>query len=740
MTLRRGLPFVFAAVLLTTIADLHAAVLAIHVHRHGTDARAAAGTVVAQSVADSSRTFAFPLTAPSISLSSGDWFLSARIDGEWSEPRLVTVRGETQTVDLDTFPLARLTAHVVLKAGKVPRELKAYFHRVSLEDATSPPEGNATCEIARGITTCGLPAGDYDLAFRIPGYVSRYRWNTTLKARTPFDAGALEFVPGSTLSGRVEIAQGTEVRLERVNVVVKPAVIPGANDEQRHRNESARLTTHPTHRGLFAFDLPPGQFTIQASYNDLISEETNVDVSAGREALLRQPLRLEPQRTITINVHPPLDPWSKPWTIQLAREDETGHLQSERSLKTSVTGVCSFNNVLPGHHRLTVARTNNQSWASQAIDVDKDAALDIDVKAIRVTGTLRLGSKPLAAMAMARSWESGASGFLRSKADGTFVAALPLPEHDTFDEIEIRSTIPLLRRTLKHVCLQRRGDGTAELNLDLPSRSISGTVVDEMNRPVSNVIVDVVLPDGVVHQIESSDGSFAVTGLEAGHYRVRAATADRESIDLQEIVLSDAEDAVADAVIPVVPLTHLRGIIRALDGPVLGAALFAARPQDHPPIILSRVDPEGHFDIRFPVGTPEVMVAINAPGFAFRLARTLLRKEEEETFAVDQNGGTLSIDAAAVQAGFRPYVLHNGAALPAIVVARVAEVRLLADPSKRVRFQIPSTEPGAYSLCWVADAGSTPSSATPPCTNGVLAPHGQLTLADDAPKSGAKSD
>jgi hypothetical protein len=727
MTLRRGVPLAFAIVFLAPVAQLHAAVLAIHVHRHGARAEVI-GTVVAQSVTDSSRTVTFPLST-SISLPAGDWFLSAHIDGDWSEPRLVSVSDEVQTVDLDTFPLARLTARVVLKTGKAPRELKAYFHRVSLEDVTSPSEGNVACEIRKGVVTCDLPAGEFDLVFRIPGYVSRYRWNTTLKPRTPLDTGELLFMTGSTLSGRIEVAQRREIRLDRVSIVVTPAAIPGANDEQRHRIASAQLTAHPTRRGLFAFDLPAGQFTIQASYNDLISEEVSVDVSAGHEALLRQPLRLEPQRSVTVRLHPPLDPWSKPWTIQLAREDETGHLQSERSLKTSLDGGCRFDHVLPGHHRLTVARSNDQSWASQILEVDRDITLDVDVKAVRVTGTLRLGSKPLAATAMVRSAETGASAFLRSKPDGTFLAALPLPEHDTFDEIEIRSAVPLLRRTLSNVHLHRRDDGTAELNLDLPSRSISGMVVDELNRPASNAMVDVLLPDGTMHQIESADGSFTVTGLDAGRYRVRAATEDRESIDLQEIGLSDTEDSSADVVIPIAPLSHLRGVIRAIDGPVLGAALFATRPGDHRPIILSQVDPEGRFDIRFPAATADVMVAINAPGFAFRLARAPLG-DDEETFAVDQNGGSLSVDTAASRSGLRPYLMHNGASLPALAVARIAEVPLLANLTERVRFQIPAMEPGSYSLCWLADERSAPPAQAPPCISGVLAPHGSLTLAE----------
>jgi hypothetical protein len=94
--------------------------------------------------------------------------------------------------------------------------------------------------------------------------------------------------------------------------------------------------------------------------------------------------------------------------------------------------------------------------------------------------------------------------------------------------------------------------------------------------------------------------------------------------------------------------TAPRGVIQALDGPAMGAVLYATRPGDQTcPIILTPVDPNGHFDIRFPAATAEVMVGINAPGFAFRLTRARL-DDKDETFAVEQNGGILSIDAPAV--------------------------------------------------------------------------------------------
>jgi len=708
-------------------SQLLAGTVSVHLHRHGAGSEVAPlGTITARSFGDAHQVLDFPLPAKTISLPQGDWLLSARIRGDWGEQSLVSVRGETQVADLHTYPLAVVTARVTLPSGKKPRELNAYFHRVSMESLASPAEGSVTCDLANGLATCQLPAGEFDLAFRIPGYVSRYRWNAMLTGKSPFDAGLLHFVEGSTLSGRVEIPRGLNERLDLVTVVVQPAAIPGANDESRHRNEAARLTTHPNRRGLFAFDLPPGQFSVQASSKELVSEEVLADVSAGHESLLRQPLVLERKRSVTIRVHPMLDPWSKPWTIELAKVDDTGFMLSERALKTALDGSCRFNDVLPGSYRVTVARSAEQTWASRLLDVSSDATVDLDVKAVRVTGTIHLGARPLAATAMVHSSKTGASGFLRSKPDGTFLAALPAPEHDTWDEVEVRATSPNLKRILHNVSLHRRDDGTGELDLKLPSRSIMGTVVDEFGHVAAPALVDVLLPDGSLQQVDSPDGSFMVNGLDAGRYRLRASAGERESIDLQDVTLNDDETTTADALLPVVPVRHLRGVIQAFSGPVMGAALYATKPGDRTrPIILTRADPEGHFDIRFPAGTSDVVVAITTPGFAFRLTRIQL-SAKDETFAIEQNGGALTVDAPS-RSALRPYLVHNGALLSVLAAGYVSGASFQGNGTERVRYVIPSAEPGDYSLCWVAEGPST-TKEIPPCVTGSLAPHGTLTL------------
>src|SRR6202011_6050372 len=105
-------------------------------------------------------------------------------------------------------------------------------------------------------------------------------------------------------------------------------------------------------------------------------------------------------------------------------------------------GSCRFANVRPGTHRLNVVRATNQSWATRTFEVGQDETVDMDVHVVRLTGMIRLGSKPLAAIAILRSKDQGSSVVFVSKADGTFAARLPEPDHDMWDEIEVKADSP----------------------------------------------------------------------------------------------------------------------------------------------------------------------------------------------------------------------------------------------------------------------------------------------------------
>ena len=87
-----------------------AAEVTVNVHRHTANADPhATGKVTAQSTADAGKLLTFPLPGK-VTLPKGEWFATPQIDGDWGEPRLLSIGDQSQTIDLNTYPLARLTA------------------------------------------------------------------------------------------------------------------------------------------------------------------------------------------------------------------------------------------------------------------------------------------------------------------------------------------------------------------------------------------------------------------------------------------------------------------------------------------------------------------------------------------------------------------------------------------------------------------------------------------------------
>src|SRR4051794_6279257 len=107
----RLLLLTLVGVVLITTPVMRAADVAVHIHRHlQGDSAPIKGMVIAESVSDAGRSLSFPFPSMFISLPPGDWFLSARLPGDWSEPRLVSIHEGPMVADLNTYPLARITA------------------------------------------------------------------------------------------------------------------------------------------------------------------------------------------------------------------------------------------------------------------------------------------------------------------------------------------------------------------------------------------------------------------------------------------------------------------------------------------------------------------------------------------------------------------------------------------------------------------------------------------------------
>lgn len=648
-----------------------------------------------------------------VPLDDGQWFVTPSAEGYWGETTLVAMPAQQGTLSLHLVPATKITATV-----KLPDRAKANELTVYLQSAEGPSHAIA-CPIDHDRVACAVPAGTFDVAFRMAGYVSLYRWDAHLSAPKT-DLGALAFKRGSTFSGRVDAPRDAKAQVE-----LTQATQTNENDMIRARKNASRLVAQPNARGFFSFNVAPGRYVVRATAADLISEEREVVVFEGREAVLRDPLRLERKRSLTINVDPALDPWKMHWNVTVAMLNDNGTLANPKTLAVPDAGSVRFDGELPGTYVISVHRSNIDEWATSTIELDDDRIVDLSVPMTRVRGSVRLGKDPLPSV-VTFSDGNGLQLPVHTRPDGTFLTLLPTRPEGKWKSVDITSKTPRITRTLSDIALSNPDGEEATLDLQLPANAIEGVVVDEHGLPAAHALVNIAAPDGDFKQLESEDGTFSLSGLAPGAYKLTAATREAESESPEVVTLRD--DATGSVTLPIRAVMHFRGEVRSSYGPIMNAAIFATPAGAEPPVIAAMpVDPDGRFDVRLPSRTSDVVAAIAAPGFSLRMIHLPASEAHDATIALDQHGGSLVLELSDAPAGMQPYLIHGGVVLRANVVAYLGAGRRRADGDNTI-IEIPQIEAGTYSLCWM----SSPSAASNRCASGTLARDGTLKLSGAA--------
>lgn len=689
-------------------------------------------TIHARNATGSSTPFeiAFPQQRGEISLAPGQWFIHASMPGFWSEPQLVSVSEEKTETTLVLYRTTRLQAQITTPRG-APKSADVYFHPT--DPASRQPNGSVACPVIEGKTDCELPQGLYDLSFRVPGHASAYRWNIDLREKPIVDVGKIALRIGATLSGRVVIESNDDVSFDAVKLTLRNATGTDRNDEYRDRQSVTTMVTKPNQRGFFSFDVSPGDYFVSATAPNLAAEERRVTVIEGREAVLTEPLALQRYWTLTVNSQIPPEGAEQPWQVELTRFDLEGQPSAKRTLSVPADGISRFQKQLSGSYNVQI-KLHDSVWASEQVNLDHDTTIDLPVRAMRVRGSVTLGDEPLAARLLFTSREQGFRVPVQTRPNGTFTAFLPAVKEQRWEQLEIQSTEPWVKRFLEDVPFQIGDDGRATMEIRLPSAELTGVVIDENDRPILNGLVDITAPDGV-RQFETPDGNFSIHGLARGRYRLTASTRERETEEAVIVEMNDDDEKRRDVILRVVPNSQLRGSVTSALGPVFGASVFVV-PANAPVSLVSMmpVDAAGEFNYRVPPRTRDIAVAVTSPGFSFRMMRMPLPEAKLE-LVVDQNGGTLSIDGRVGSRAepYRPYVIHNGAILSAFTVAYLSRARLTADANQRVQFELALAEEGTYAVCLLSPAeeqGIRLGARLPEsrCASGMLARHGSLKL------------
>ena len=621
-----------------------------------------------------------------IALPDGLWELRVLAGGVWMAP--------TQLRNADSASVKLWPTGTVAGTSNGARALRARF---TARDANGP-SGEVECETDGSGWVCEIPRGLYDLQFLSRGCAPEFRFAAAIPADDRTGRLRLQFVAGASLSGTVEAARGLKIPLDGVAL----SLIPAGSDLN-----AAKHTAHADGKGFFQFKgLSPGDYTIRAERKGIAAQSKPVRILTGTAAELNEPLILDTPKKLTVTVMPAVDPAALPWSLRLSSYDprlRRGDIVSES--RVSAAGEWTSPPLVSGEYRIEIHTAAGEHWKSAAVTIERDDVIT-GIAAIpeKLTGMVTIGDRPLkATLSFGGEW--GVK--LHSDMDGSFAGDIPPHEGEDEQVVLVEAETPRVKRTVRTKIIG------SVLKIDLPTTTLMGRVLNDDGSPASHGRITVTgdQPDTFEQVFTEADGSFQLTGYEAGKYRVTAYAFERSSKSLG-VELRKDESAEIELILERQEIVNGRMTVGEI--PVIAAEVYAF-PRDAwgPTVPQAVTDENGYFQLTLPPGTTRFDVFAVHPAFDVTFGRTILRKDKELQVRTNQIGGTIVVESAADELVLR----HHGSEMTAgWLIHRTGAVKT-AD-----RLTVPRLEPGQYAAC-------TPDGKT--CVSGHLAPHGTLTLTLD---------
>jgi hypothetical protein len=662
----------------------------------------------------------------------GVWYVQALVPGFWGETRAVVTPHTGEPVELRLWPSTTLRAEVAAPARLSGVSVR--FQPVA-DEAEEPvpdafPEGTNDCRLDGRTVECVIPAGRADYSLRSPGHVTVYRWNQTHAAGETVNLGRVEFRKGSSLVGRVTIAQGAALEKgSRVRVTLDPDRAGASSPDEEKRVRIAGAAVFPNSRGIFVFEgVKPGGYQLSASAPGLVSETRQVTILDALEAELREPIVLAAPVTLDAGIEPATDPWGGAWTVDLLRIDARKR-QSVLVASSSpdAGGRWRRSGLPPGDYALNVRRQPQGAWHSRMLALAGDVHLDVKIPLVRVAGALKLGGAPLAGSMWFGGERGAVSVPITTNGEGEFRGILPAVDGGIWTQVDVTAEHPTVRRSLRDVRISEPDpDGISRLDIELPSSKVFGEVTTERGAPVSSATVFLSVPGetGELLQTHADEaGQFSFNGLEAATYSLRAIGRAGKSEAFDVVVDGQTQEYVT---LVLKESGGLRGLVSSRYGSVAGARV-SAYPDDRSGFDLvewAMTDPDGRFHVVVPPAARHASVTVAAPGFAFQFFRTTVDPRRPVPIQLEQDGGRLRISFHGPDF---PFVFHAGGflALQDLVGDGIA---VLDGPIATAE----NLQAGQYEVCVAtpSEALAFAQSVRPKerCTGGFLPPGGQLAL------------
>ncbi|MEW6336107.1 MAG: carboxypeptidase-like regulatory domain-containing protein [Acidobacteriota bacterium] len=655
------------------------------------------------------------------------WELRVVSPSLWSAPRTLAPAVGTPRAILKAWPVAKLNGTVkTAKEFDPGPALTAIFTKAApaltpgpdgtiplprSDDTAREPEGQTSCAIVEGAFSCVLPADALDVRLRVPGFVSRVLWNLDLSSTAARDIGTWQLVPGASVIGRV-VSDAGGVPLAGCTVEIAEMTSAPSLEALARQGRPAATATTDIHGHFSLEGLQAGRYVVTASRANLAPTRVfPVVVEERAETELEDPIRLGEPLELEVRVSPPLDPFSRPWTVELDEKSVVmAHsLDVAFSARLGEDGTLRRRGLRPGLWGVSVLDSSGNRFVRREFELSAAVrSLDLEVDWVEVEGAVRLGQQPLAAHLTFLD-SSYAIVELDCGEEGQFVGVLP---HEGRYDVEVAADAPRVRRRLEGVVVRADESGRARLELELSDVEVHGRVVTEDGEPVGGALVILrQAADGIPSTLASEpDGSFALHGLAEGRIFLSArATHGGTSMhcDPQSIEVRSGTPA-PPVVLVLRPDDELLGRVVSHSGQGVSLAVVMLFPERFAltanPVDTATTDAAGAFRMKLTSGQTSGNLVVMAAGYALRAVPWAGGSRDPVELRVDPFGGTVRVVLGGVEEAVRQrrlvVILYQDSALLSLdLLSRTWAALNGVRPGTGAEAVIPRMAPGGYRAC-----------------------------------------
>lgn len=645
--------------------------------------------------------------------------------------RTAVLRG-TLTVDERVPMPEKITARFEpAVTPEAPKDLR------SADAQGAEPRGEALCPVNHGTFVCKIPATRSDLRLHARGFVSRPLWNLDLAAGMTRDLGAWRLIPGASVVGRViSDADGAPLPGCTVDFRLKAGGIPERSPVAR-LGRSANSVVTDEHGFFLAEGLAPGTYELTVRKQHFAERRLSpVAVVERAETEIRHAIALSRPLDMRVSITPPADPSGSPWSVHVLEPSLIAGSWDERfAAQVDENGLCVRQGMNPGDYMIRILSSSGSEAMMRRFELSPattDVTLEVEI--LVVTGSVRLGKRPLATSLLFGGHATGAHVSAESGEDGEFVTWLP---GTGSWEVRVDSDEPRVSRTLKNVKVDPDERGEARVEINLPSTAIEGVVVDPDGKPASGAHVVLIELNGrtAAQTISDAEGRFALSGVAEGKVVVHASKRDTDdSLRSAPLAIDAVEDAAgAEYTLILRKEDEMSGRVVTPLGQGVAHAMVYLLPDRlglDALTIPSRAltDLDGGFTIKVEPSVLSGQLIALAAGYALRSVPWNRSQGVALEIRVDSFGGTLRLDVSAVRrlldAGRgEVIVFQEHMPLQLSFLDMWAGLNGVPQRSNGERV-IPHMATSTYRACALA----LPSMVTARCAEGHLVPGGSLVL------------